>query len=277
MGRHRSDGQRRDADLRRMVRHDPRIRRHGHPRQHRARRGRGAARRRAGMGRHPPTRPPPCPAGRDTSAIGHEPTPFGRNGIAMTEHRLMPRPSSGPANGYPTTTTAPASVMPATTVEAPATDGAQGEWPPPPSSGPPAPPQAPVPPPQPPRRRRPAWLIAAVAAALVLMLVIATGALLAGRTMHPSAQAQASFGRSGMSGQAPAGPPATPGPGVNSAQISSVAAKVDPGIVDINTILGYEHGSAAGTGIVLGADGLVLTNNHVVAGATGISVTDIGN
>ncbi|OLB77873.1 MAG: hypothetical protein AUI14_14845 [Actinobacteria bacterium 13_2_20CM_2_71_6] len=189
----------------------------------------------------------------------------------------MPRPSSGPANGYPTTTTAPASVMPATTVEAPATDGAQGEWPPPPSSGPPAPPQAPVPPPQPPRRRRPAWLIAAVAAGLVLMLVIATGALLAGRTMHPSAQAQASFGRSGMSGQAPAGPPATPGPGVNSAQISSVAAKVDPGIVDINTILGYEHGSAAGTGIVLGADGLVLTNNHVVAGATGISVTDIGN
>ena len=34
---------------------------------------------------------------------------------------------------------------------------------------------------------------------------------------------------------------------------------------------------AAGTGIVLSSDGLVLTNNHVVAGATSISVTDVGN
>src|SRR5436309_2739443 len=35
-------------------------------------------------------------------------------------------------------------------------------------------------------------------------------------------------------------------------------------------------GRAAGTGIVLTSDGLVLTNNHVVAGATSISVTSIG-
>ena len=34
---------------------------------------------------------------------------------------------------------------------------------------------------------------------------------------------------------------------------------------------------AAGTGIVLSSDGLVLTNNHVVAGATSVSVTDVGN
>jgi S1-C subfamily serine protease len=64
---------------------------------------------------------------------------------------------------------------------------------------------------------------------------------------------------------------------VSSAQISSVAAKVDPGIVDINTTLGYQNAAAAGTGMVLSTDGLVLTNNHVVSGATSISVTDIGN
>ena len=33
----------------------------------------------------------------------------------------------------------------------------------------------------------------------------------------------------------------------------------------------------AGTGVVLTADGLVLTNHHVVAGSTSLAVTDIGN
>jgi S1-C subfamily serine protease len=48
-------------------------------------------------------------------------------------------------------------------------------------------------------------------------------------------------------------------------------------LVDINTNLSYEGASAAGTGIVLSATGEVLTNNHVIDGATSISVTDIGN
>jgi len=46
--------------------------------------------------------------------------------------------------------------------------------------------------------------------------------------------------------------------------------------VDINTTLDGGQ-AAAGTGIVLTSDGLVLTNNHVIAGATSISVTDLGN
>lgn len=58
---------------------------------------------------------------------------------------------------------------------------------------------------------------------------------------------------------------------------SQIAAHADPGLVDINTTLGYENAAAAGTGIVLTANGEVLTNNHVVEGATSISVTDIGN
>ena len=41
----------------------------------------------------------------------------------------------------------------------------------------------------------------------------------------------------------------------------------------IETTLGYEDAQAAGTGMVLTADGLVLTNNHVIEGSTEISVT----
>ena len=54
--------------------------------------------------------------------------------------------------------------------------------------------------------------------------------------------------------------------------ISAIAAKVDPGLVDINTNLSYEDEQAAGTGMVLTSDGEILTNNHVIDGATSISV-----
>ncbi|MDG3010866.1 serine protease [Rhodococcus sp. D2-41] len=49
------------------------------------------------------------------------------------------------------------------------------------------------------------------------------------------------------------------------------------GVVDIDTVLGYQGERAAGTGMVRSANGDVVTNNHVVEGATAISVTDVGN
>jgi S1-C subfamily serine protease len=58
---------------------------------------------------------------------------------------------------------------------------------------------------------------------------------------------------------------------------SQIASRVDPALVDIVTTLGYQDGRAAGTGIVLTSDGEVLTNNHVIRGATSIKVTDVGN
>jgi len=61
------------------------------------------------------------------------------------------------------------------------------------------------------------------------------------------------------------------------ADIASVAAKVDPGLVDINTSLSYQSAEGAGTGLVVSSNGEVLTNNHVIEGATKITATDIGN
>jgi S1-C subfamily serine protease len=60
-------------------------------------------------------------------------------------------------------------------------------------------------------------------------------------------------------------------------QQSAAAAAVSPALVDIVTTVGYDEGQGAGTGVVLTSDGIVLTNHHVVAGATAIAVTDVGN
>jgi len=58
---------------------------------------------------------------------------------------------------------------------------------------------------------------------------------------------------------------------------AQIAAQVSPGLVDVVSTLGYQHAQAAGTGLVLTSSGEVLTNNHVIEGATSITVTDIGN
>jgi S1-C subfamily serine protease len=58
---------------------------------------------------------------------------------------------------------------------------------------------------------------------------------------------------------------------------SEIAARVDPGLVDVVSTDGLQQATAAGTGIVLTANGEVLTNNHVIHGATSVKVTDIGN
>ncbi len=62
-----------------------------------------------------------------------------------------------------------------------------------------------------------------------------------------------------------------------SAALEQAAKAVVPGIVVVDTELGMQNGAGAGTGIVIGSDGTVLTNNHVVEGSTNISVTDMGD
>jgi S1-C subfamily serine protease len=58
---------------------------------------------------------------------------------------------------------------------------------------------------------------------------------------------------------------------------SQIASRVDPALVDVVSTDGYQGALSEGTGIVLSANGLVLTNNHVIEGGTSIKVTDIGN
>lgn len=58
---------------------------------------------------------------------------------------------------------------------------------------------------------------------------------------------------------------------------AALAAKVDPGLVDIDVTDAYQATQGAGTGMVIGSGGEVLTNNHVIEGATTISVYDVGN
>jgi S1-C subfamily serine protease len=54
---------------------------------------------------------------------------------------------------------------------------------------------------------------------------------------------------------------------------ASVRAKVEPGLVDIDATLKYASETAEGTGMVINPDGLVLTNNHVINGATSVTAT----
>ena len=75
---------------------------------------------------------------------------------------------------------------------------------------------------------------------------------------------------SGSSGTEPSG---RSGP----SNAASIASRVDPGLVDVNITVDYGQARGAGTGMVLTPDGEVLTNNHVIDGATSISVTDVGN
>jgi serine protease Do len=54
--------------------------------------------------------------------------------------------------------------------------------------------------------------------------------------------------------------------------IASIIAKVEPAVVAVTTGTGPGTGGGAGTGFVITADGFIVTNNHVVEGATRISV-----
>ena len=58
--------------------------------------------------------------------------------------------------------------------------------------------------------------------------------------------------------------------GSGSLNVAAIASKVNPALVNINTTLA--RGRAAGTGMLISSTGEILTNNHVIAGATSIKV-----
>jgi len=150
--------------------------------------------------------------------------------------------------------------------------------------------QAPSPIPTPPatsgRRRRTAAIAGlgafGLAAGVVIGVSTTPGTTIAGTATAAAANEPAVVfgGRGGYGGWAPGSYGSTTTPDdTGSTGSSSVAAATEAtadqlvGVVDITTVLGYDNGQAAGTGMVLTSDGEILTNNHVVRGATSIRVT----
>ncbi|MFG3104847.1 S1C family serine protease [Streptomyces sp. NPDC048182] len=129
------------------------------------------------------------------------------------------------------------------------------EWPPPPA-------QPPVPPVSPdgghhrPRRRRPLALLATVA-------VVA--AAVGGGT---------AYGIQELTGSDTVASSATSTQVVPSSQkgtVSGVAKAVSPSIVEVNAE--SNAGSSTGAGVIITSGGEIVTNNHVVAGASSVKVT----
>ncbi|MEU3918811.1 trypsin-like peptidase domain-containing protein [Streptomyces sp. NPDC029004] len=124
-----------------------------------------------------------------------------------------------------------------------------GVYPPPPS-------HQPAPPPPRAKAKRPVALIAAVAIAAA---VIGGGA--------SALVQQLTDGNTGSSGSAV--------PGTTVAQsskgtVASVAQAVSPSIVEISAT--SSAGQSTGSGVIITADGEIITNNHVVAGADSVKV-----
>jgi S1-C subfamily serine protease len=116
-----------------------------------------------------------------------------------------------------------------------------------------------------------------VALLIIAIVLIGAGVGLGHGLWHqgssPVSSTQPFGGSSRPSTQPSSGSSGSGGP----SDVATIASKVDPGLVDINTTLSYQEEQAAGTGMVLTSSGEVLTNNHVIDGATSISVTDVGN
>ena len=65
--------------------------------------------------------------------------------------------------------------------------------------------------------------------------------------------------------------------GTSTVELGTATSAQEVGVVVIDTVLAYEGAEAAGTGMVLTADGEILTNNHVIEGSTSITVTIVSS
>ena len=139
-------------------------------------------------------------------------------------------------------------------------DGSNNPHPPPPPA---APAEAPRRPPRGARRFMTGVVLGAAVGAVVAGSIVAIG------SSHDDAPVTA--GIAPVTKSAPAG--------ITSNAIHDLAARAEPSIVSIHDSIAQTdlfgrqvEGQAAGTGFVLSADGYIVTNNHVIDGATDITV-----
>ncbi|MFE5217103.1 MULTISPECIES: S1C family serine protease [unclassified Streptomyces] len=135
------------------------------------------------------------------------------------------------------------------------------EWPPPPPYEPPtapvtaAAPEAVIPAPRRKRTRGPVPLLAAVA-----IVAAAVG----GGT---------AYGFQALTGEdtaASAGTTTNVVPTGKKGDVAAIAAAVSPSVVEVNATL--DNGSSTGSGVIVTSGGEIVTNNHVVSGATSVKV-----
>jgi S1-C subfamily serine protease len=141
------------------------------------------------------------------------------------------------------------------TLPDPPDPSAASGWPPPPPASPAAS--------SPPAARRPGRIVAAVLAALLLL----------------GAGAGLGWGLTRDQGSSTARAGSSNGQAATSLDVQAIADRLEPAVVDINTeIQGSlgQTGQGAGTGMLISSSGEVLTNNHVIEGATKIEVSITG-
>jgi S1-C subfamily serine protease len=130
-----------------------------------------------------------------------------------------------------------------------------------------------------PQHRRTGWVAAGAVGSLGIAAAAAFGVHAAITPTSVVGQASPAQGASApadfIPGYRPGGSGSFGGFGATSSATSTTPASAaqQVGIVEIDTVLQYQDARAAGTGMVLTSDGEILTNNHVVDGATSISVT----
>ncbi|MGW4494740.1 S1C family serine protease [Streptomyces sp. NPDC004376] len=132
----------------------------------------------------------------------------------------------------------------------PAAHAAPGPWPSPP-------PYAPGPAPERKRTRGPIALLAAVA-------------LVAAAVGGGTAYAFQELANHSDSASAQAGTPVVTAGKKGTGTVAAVAAAVSPSVVQVDATL--QDGSSTGSGVVVTSGGEIITNNHVVSGASSVKV-----